>query len=86
MVQQIADLVDRLVDRRAVPRRLLNRVVALLGKDGGHSIAPGCLHGGEDAGLVVNEHVMSSRIAALNVLQLFLLVDVNENIAGQRLP
>ena len=80
MPEQIADCLDRLVDRHAVARRLLNREVALLGKDGGDAIAPGRLHSGEDPGLVVNEHVMSSRIAALDVLQLFFLMDVDREL------
>jgi hypothetical protein len=86
MAQQISDRLDRLVHGHAVARRLLNREVALLRKDGGDSIAPGRLHRGEDSGLVVNEHVMTSRIAALDVLQLLFLVDVNENFTRERLP
>ena len=67
-------------------RRLFASVVALLRKDGRDAVAPGGLDRGQDTRLVVDQRVMGGGIAARDVLKLFLLVDVDQHMAVERLP
>src|SRR5437016_14197406 len=61
------------------------RVVALAREDGRQPIAPPLLDGGQYPNLVVHEHVVRRRMAALDVVELLLLVDVDEHAALDRL-
>ena len=60
--------------------------MTLLGKHGDHPVAPDFLHRRQDAKLVVDQHVALRRIEALDVVELLLLVDVDEDLAVERLP
>ena len=78
--------VDRDVRGRVSGQRLgVVRVVSLAREDGGHAGAPDLLDRGQDAQLVVDQHVVTGRVALLDVVQLLLLVDVDEHAAFDRL-
>src|SRR5438874_749937 len=79
MPQQVADPFDRDV-RRRIGRNVRGvRVATLAHEDGRQPLAPRALHRGQDAELVVDQHVALRRIASLDVVQLLLLVDVDEH-------
>ena len=86
LVKQVSDRLDRPVDRRRVAGRLFASIVALLGKDRRHAIAPRELDRGENAALVVDERVMGGWIAPRDVFELFLLMDVDQHVVVERLP
>jgi hypothetical protein len=80
--EQVGDVLDRDVRGRAAgQRRGVVGVVPLAREDRGHAGAPGLLHRGQDAQLVVDQHVVARRVALLDVVQLPLLVDVDEHAA-----
>ncbi len=79
-VEEVADRIDRDVGRRV--RRKQVRVVRelpLLREHGRDALSPVQLRGGEDPHLVVDEHVPLGRKAALDVVELLLLVNVDEH-------
>jgi len=61
-------------------------VMALLGKDGRDPIAPRRLDRGEDGGLIVDEHVTSGGMPALDVREFSFLVDLDQHFAVESMP
>ena len=55
MVQQTANLIDHPVDKHGVARPILDRVMTLLGKDGGDAVGQGEFGRSQDAGLVIDK-------------------------------
>src|SRR5919198_1370646 len=85
VLQQIAVRLDGDVRRRVLSRLRGMRVMTLPRKDGGETFAPDSFHGGEDSNLVVHQDVALRRIAALDILELLLLVDVDQDASLHRL-
>src|SRR5262249_8345164 len=83
MTQEVADPVDRQI-RRTIRLRVAS-VLTLPGKDRGDALTPSFLDGGQDRWLVVYQAVVLRRVAALDVLQRLLLVDVDQDVAIHRL-
>src|SRR5207253_322771 len=81
---QIADPLDRDVRRRVGGPLGGVRVVSLAREDGRQAVAPALLHRGQDAELVVDEHVVVRGEARLDVVELPLLVDVDQDAAVDR--
>src|ERR1041385_1770729 len=79
-VEQIANAIDRDICRRIGSDDLrIKRVMALPGKDGSHLRAPDFLYFSQDADLVVNQHVMTGREAAFDILQLLFFMDIDQH-------
>ena len=58
----------------------IRRELPLERENGRYALFPERLRGGEDAQLVVDEHVTHRRVAPLDVVELELLVDVDEDV------
>ena len=58
----------------------IRRELPLERENGRYALVPERLRGGEDAQLVVDEHVTHGRVAPLDVVELELLVDVDEDV------
>ncbi len=56
-------------------------IVPLFWKNRSHSRAPDFLDGGQDAQLVVHQHVMLRRVTVLNVFQFLFLMHINQHMA-----
>src|SRR6266436_6930458 len=84
---EITDLGQLDVRSRIVGENFsIERIVALLGKYRRHPLAPDLLHCGQDAQLVVDEHVVVGGIEARDVIKLPLFVDVDEDAVLECLP
>jgi hypothetical protein len=83
--REVADPIDGHVRRRMACDVGRRGVVPLAREDRRQPLAPVLLDGGQDPDLVVHEHVVGRRMAALDVVELLLLVDVDEHAALDRL-
>src|SRR5271166_1068821 len=83
----VADAADRDVSRRiGFKHPCVGRVMSLPRKDGRHLVAPDGLHRGQNAQLVVDQHVATGGIEPLDRVKLLLLVNEDENLAVERAP
>src|SRR5215470_15956739 len=60
------------------------RIMSLPSEHGRHSRPPYIFDLSQNAQLIVNHHVMVSRMALLDIIQLALLVDVDQDVAIHR--
>src|SRR6185437_6886358 len=61
-------------------------IVALARKNRGDALAPDFLHCGKNANLVIDEHIVVSRIASFNIFKFLLFVNVNQDFAFHGFP
>src|SRR6185369_10089730 len=81
VLQELTDPLHRDVrGRMALEMLRVGGVMALAREDRGDAFPPDLLHRAEDPHLVVDQDVAVGRIAALDVVELDLLVDVNEDV------
>ena len=59
--------------------------MALPGKHGGDGVAPEGLDRGQDTHFVVDQDIVIGRVKTPDIVQFFLLVDVDEGLAAHRL-
>jgi len=86
-MHEIADpLNGYLCPRIGVDISLIERVVALAGKDRRQPVAPACSHGRENTQLVIHHYIMSRWIETLNVGQHTFFVNIDENATLNGVP
>jgi hypothetical protein len=62
----------------------IQRVVTLAHKNGGDASAPDLFDGCEDSQFVIDEHIVMSGVAALDVFEFLFFVNVNHGLAFDR--
>ena len=81
--QKIADAFDCDIDRIGAGVRRIGKL-ALPRQYSGNAVTPRALHCCENSRLVVDQYVMVSRIASLDIIEIMLFVDVNQDTTVNR--
>ena len=85
ILQQVADALDADIGCGIAGERFrIGRVVTLPDENGANTRAPEFFARGQDSQFIVDQHVMFSRVALLDILEFLLLVHVNQHATGDR--